>query len=233
MNQNLKSKVTARGLVKVLTRNGFKVFTDDSKPFNLNIVNIRSNNLKAGKFDDLQVVFWMYEHKIKFLKFDVTVDPGVPYLLKPLNKKGAAIVVPGQYRGVWMLGKHKGKYDALIQVKDLLVFRDNNRDGFIISKTLKDINGSNLFNNAALNRSGELGFRDYIIYKGTFGINCHRASSIGIVERVGYYSAGCVVHQDPKEYLRFIDLCKKSSIIWGDSFSATWITESDYDDIIN
>ena len=206
MNQ-LSNKVTASNLIKVLAANHFKVFVDSSKNFNLNIVNIRSNNKEAGKFDDTQVVFWFYNKVLNKMIFDVTVDPGIPYLLKPIMPKGTAIVVPGQYINVWQLGKHKGKYDALVQINNITIVRDNNKD------MLLDINSD---------------FRD----TGLFGINCHRASSFGIEEFVGVYSAGCVVHKDPVQYNKLIKVCKESAINWSNIFTATWISESDYDKII-
>jgi len=202
----LNEKLTSRGLIKVLELNNFKVFKNHRKNFNLNIVNVRSNNTKAGKFDDAQVLFWFYNDSLNYMKFDVTVDPGIPYLLKPLNPKGAAIVVPGQYIGVWRLDKHKGKYDALVQVGNIDVARDGNKDSIL-----------------------DLNYDSYD--EGLFGIYCHMASSLTIKEYVGYYSAGCVVHQDPVKYKKFIKLCKEAAINWENSFTATWITESDYDKV--
>lgn len=216
---NLFDKVTAKGTLKVLRHYGLKVFTDSSKNFNLNIVNIRSDATTSGKFDDIQIVVWMYDKTIKYMKFVVTTDPGIPYLLRPLNKHGAAIIVPGQYEGVWQLGKHKGQYDALIQVNPIDVYRDDDLDAIAKYITLEEVASD-----------ANYGFK---INNGLFGINCHRASSIGIKEYVGYYSAGCVVHQDPIGYNKFINVCKESAINWGNIFTATWITETDYDTVIN
>jgi len=203
----LSEKVNAKTVLKVLANHKFKIFSNSDRNFNLNIVNIRSSNKKAGKFDDTQILFWFYKHQLNRMIFDVTVDPGIPYLLKPLNPKGAAIVKPGQYRNIWSLGKHKGKYDALIQVRNITVMRDSNKDSMI---------------------NDHLDFWEL----GIFGINCHRASAYTIRERVGYYSAGCVVHKDPKQYDKFIKVCKEAAINWENSFTATWITERDYDRIL-
>lgn len=223
----LYEEVDVKDVASTLIANGMKVFMDDSKRYNLNIVNIRSKETKAGKFDDLQVVFWFENSKIKYKKFVVTTDPGVPYLLKPLTSRGTAIVVPGQYKGVWRIGKHRGKYDALVQRGELLVFRDNDKNSIIDYRTLKQFNGTNLINNASIIREGEMFIADAHIQKGLFGINCHRASAYSITEIVGLYSAGCCVHNNPKQYDVFINLCKLSSMNWGNSFTSTWITEND------
>jgi len=214
MNQ-LMTKINPRNLIGLLYKNDLVVFTDNRKRYNLNIVNIRSSENKSGNFDDVQVVFWFYNKKFEYKVFPVTTDPGVPYLLKPINWKGTAIVAPGQYRQVWRLGKHKGKYLALVQNNYIEVFRDNNRNEIIDSLSLEE-----------LNSNPRLGFN---LDEGFFGINCHRASKYGLAERVGYYSAGCVVHQDPKLYDVFIKICEEAAKNYGNSFTATWITERDYD----
>lgn len=214
----LTQKINPRELVGLLDNHGFSVFTNSHKRYNLNIVNIRSSETKAGKFDDLQVIFWFYNKKFEYKTFVVTTDPGVPYLLKPINWKGAAIVAPGQYKDVWKLGKHKGKYLALIQNKSIEVFRDNNKDDNLDSLSLYE-----------LNLNPQYGF---MLDEGMFGINCHKASNYGLAERVGYYSAGCVVHQDSKKYDVFIKICEEAAMNYGNSFTATWITEKDYDNYI-
>ena len=43
-----------------------------------------------------------------------------------MNTMGtAAVVANRQYKGLWALGKHKGKYEALVQVSEVAVHRDN------------------------------------------------------------------------------------------------------------
>lgn len=55
-----------------------------------------------------------------------TTDPGLPYTLNPLNRQGAAWLVPGVYR--YKIGKHK-LLPALVQAGPVRVRRDRNRDG--------------------------------------------------------------------------------------------------------
>ena len=44
------------------------------------------------------------------------------------NVKGTAILVPGQYRGAYKIGFHKGKYKALVQAKPVKLYIDNDKD---------------------------------------------------------------------------------------------------------
>jgi hypothetical protein len=218
--------IDEKNVLDIMRHYKLRVFDDDSKPYNLNILNIRSLNRQAGKFDDLQIVFWKYRGVWTAEYFDVTTDPGVPHLLKPLNKKGTAIVVPGQYRGVWAIGKHRGKYEALVQVKPILVARDWDKDEVLDVPTYSYVKKYNIYEDISAGHGVHYGI-EYKLDHGLFGINCHRASSYGLRETVGLYSAGCCVHNNLSEYLRFISLCVEGAKHWGNSFTATWLDERD------
>ena len=41
------------------------------------------------------------------------------------------------------------------------------------------------------------------------------------------YSAGCQVFADPKDFAKFIELCKKQSTLYGNSFTYTLLDEKD------
>ena len=112
--------------------------------------------------------------------FKCTTDPGVYYLKKAAT---AILVHNRQYRGAFKLGKHRGKYEALVQTGNKVsIWRDRNRDDKL-----------------------DLGTDEI---SGYFGINIHRANSQRVSQIVGPHSAGCQVIQDPEEYKIFIDLCK-------------------------
>ena len=171
--------------------------------FNLNIVGIRESKPKTNSFNDTISIFWKYENRWNFLDFQATTLPGLKYLESPMNPKGCAILVPNQYRGVWELGLHNGKYEALVQRKgEVVVYRDENEDQKydMVSGTTES---------------------------GYFGINIHKASE-GERETVDGYSAGCQVFQNSDEYDIFIELCKKSEKYWGNSFSYTLLNEDDF-----
>ena len=60
-----------------------------------------------------------------------TTDPGISYLgeKEMLNEKGTAILVPGQYKNVYKIDKHKGKYTRFAKEEKL-------KFGEIIIKTI-------------------------------------------------------------------------------------------------
>jgi uncharacterized protein YdbL (DUF1318 family) len=57
----MKLDINVPSLIKSLKDLDYSVFQNDLKPFNLNIVGIRSDNPTVNKFNDLVVVFWKYE----------------------------------------------------------------------------------------------------------------------------------------------------------------------------
>lgn len=191
---------------------GYKFFSQGY--FNLNLFGIRSNNSVSDKFDDVFYVVYKDPQSLNIGKwlihcFPCTTDPGKHWLLNPMNVKGCAIVVPGQYRALWSLGKHNGKYEALVQTGLINIIRDNNTDTILNFELM--IFEKNIFKNQ----------------KG-LGINCHRADSLKTLLNVNMYSAGCQVIQDPKDFDILIQLCHKQNIQYNtNSFSYTLFTEKE------
>tara|TARA_R110001632_G_scaffold3142_3_gene14043 strand:- start:4237 stop:4842 length:606 start_codon:yes stop_codon:yes gene_type:complete len=191
-------------LINVLEQKQYAVFKGDSKPFNLNIVGIRAMKPISNKFNDTLCVFWCHEGNWSKLDFCITTLPGLVWLERPMNPKGCAILVPGQYRSVYKIDLHSGKYPALCQRNgNVTVYRDNDKD-----RDWDMIEGSE--------------------ETGKFGINIHRASAYKEVESVNSYSAGCQVFQNPDEFGFFMNLCERSREQWGDTFTYTLITQEDY-----
>jgi hypothetical protein len=180
------------------------VFFDGNKKLNLNIVGVRRDNSGNNKFDD----FLMMMYKDTNLKpvckvYSITTDPGEYWLKNPINPKGTAVLVPGQYRGTWKLGKHQNNYEALVQRKEVKVWRDNNRDEIIDYRQLKLIN------------------------QGYFGINIHRSNPYDQSYAVGKWSAGCQVFQRAEDFNEFMQLCQDSAELYGNSFTYTLLTEQE------
>lgn len=200
---NLFDKVAKRDLSIILRRKGYSYFTKGY--YNLNIIGIRknNNNVITNKYDDILVVMYRTRTGLKTVYFNITTEPGDYYMRKKLgNPKGTAILVPGQYRGCWKLGKHKGEYEALVQAKPVKVYRDGNKD-----------NVYDMF--------------PQTINEGLFGINIHRSNEGFTRQTVDMYSAGCQVFADPKDFDKFIDLCKKQEVLYGNSFTYTLLDEKD------
>ena len=197
-------------LLKIAEKNNFSIYYSNSKyPKNLNIWGIRSNDTDTKKYNDVMITFYSETSGWKVNVFEITTDPSNLNLIKPINKKGTAILVEGQYKGLWKIGKHKNQYEALVQNKPCKVYRDNNKDEY-------------------------LNFKNDSIEEGMFGINCHRASSWKISELIGLYAAGCQVHKDVNRFNKeFMPLVKKCCINEKtDSFTYTLINENMYLEVL-
>jgi hypothetical protein len=179
--------------------NGGVVFEGDN--YDLNIFGVRSRDTKPNSFNDLVGVMYRDAGGWVCFTFPATTDPGLYYRLEPMNVKGTAILVPGQYRGAYKLGTHKS-YPALQQQRPLRVYRDADRDD-------------------------ELGFDDDTIEEGMFGINIHRASAKRTSVQVNKWSAGCQVIADPLHFDFLVELVRESARVHGNSFTYTLLDEED------
>ena len=185
---------------------GYAIFTDYN--YDLNLIACRSPSRESGKFDDMFHVVYRYGDRYIQESYPCTTDAGLYWMKNPSRVEGTAILVAGQYRNVYKLDHHRGKYLALCQRNGpVSVYRDNNRDDILDHdpKTIQIGSG--------------------------FGINIHRASAHsteerGLTENVGRYSAGCMVIQDRDDFNRLIALAKKQVDTLGYvSFSLTLLEE--------
>ena len=178
---------------------GYKIFTQ--KEYDLNIIGIRSQDRRPGLFDDEICV--CYKEGFDWIeeRYKATTDPSMEQHKDPDNPKGVAILKPGQYRGVYKIDKHAGKYYALCQRgAEVTVYRDNN-----------------------LNER-----TDYINEEsGYFGINLHRAHPNKIVQSTRAYSHGCQVIQNPADFTRLMGLARLQIGIGYESFTYTLIEATD------
>lgn len=193
---------TINAIKVAILRNGYIIF-DDERGYDLNIFGIRTNDLKSNSFNDLIGVMYLFDGKWNSFCFPATTDPGMYWRENPMNVDGTAILVPGQYRGAYKIGKHKG-YSALQQQKPLKIYRDSNKDDTL------DMNSDS-------------------IKEGMYGINIHRASQANLSTKVNKWSAGCQVIQDPLQFEFLMSLARKASKIYGNSFTYTLLTEDDFD----
>lgn len=185
---------------KLFAKKGYAFFTKGA--YNLNIIGIRNrNNIVTNKFDDYIVIIYNTEQKEnKRVVLNATTDPGAYYMYQPINEKGCAILVPGQYRGCWKYGFHK-RYRALVQCKPVKVYRDKNKNDIY-------------------------DFNPITIQKGIYGINIHKAGVNSLL--VDKWSAGCQVIPNNTQYTTFINLCKKQvDAGLGDTFTYTLLDENE------
>jgi len=187
----------------VLSEKGYKFF--ENGDYNLNIIGVRGPQRQAGLFDDTLLVVYKQDGDWQIRWYWITTDAGTYWLENPMNQAGTALLKEGQYRSSWVLGKHKGEYDALVQCKPVTVYRDNNKDRII------DLEGSPE-------------------QTGQFGINIHRSNPHRTSEFVERWSAGCQVFANPNDYSNFMELVMKSASIFGPHFTYTLCRESDFVD---
>lgn len=175
---------------------------NSNKDYDVNIVGIRTSN--TGKkvtnvFDDFLTISFRIDGVWQYFIWNATTEPGKKGMLEGKAKGGVARLVPGQYRGVWEIDKHQGKYEALCQRKgDVNVYRDANKD---------------------------LVFDETKTETGMFGINIHKAGRDSTW--VENWSEGCQVFKRVKDFDQFMQICKMAAKIHGNHFSYTLIESKD------
>jgi hypothetical protein len=151
-----------------------KLYADHAYPVEdgINVFGIRNIHGVVDQFDDILGIF----NKDVFMAFSGTTEPGKSWLIKGGNINGTFILQPGFYKSCWHKGKHHGEYDALVQFGSGVFkgWRDNNKDGVLdeIGKTWNDV----------------------------IGLNFHTTRWDKQVQRVGDFSAGCMVIYDAHEF---------------------------------
>lgn len=121
-----------------------------------------------------------------------TTEPGVYWVKDKAerNKQGTFHLLEGFHNKIWCFGTHKG-YEALTNTypycKPTKGWRDAN---YNFTKDNKDI-----------------------VVCDYFGINFHRMHPIQIVDKIGKYSAGCQVVQNPKDF-EYIKAKAKNTLMY-------------------
>lgn len=174
---------------------GFRVFRGVES---INLVGFRSLSRKAGAFDDWICTVMLSAAGEWVTKwYPATTDPGVPWMLSPMNPAGAAVVAHGQIIGAFTMGIHLGIYRCLVQAKPIGVLRDDNRNELIDPPQGLDV--------------------------GWHAIQLHRASAFATLPEVGKFSAGCQVVQDADDYDDLISDVDLSMLRHGPTVSYTLI----------
>jgi hypothetical protein len=180
----------------ILKSRSYQLF---SRPYELNIVGVRSKNTKSNRFDDeLHVFYKVKPFHWEYHVFKITTDPGTYWLENPLQPKGTAILAQGQYVNAYHIGMHQGKYKALVQQKPVSIIRDYDRNAW-----LDFLNGNK--------------------ESGMFGINIHHALSQGKTKYIDKFSAGCQVFENSNDFDHFLTMCDKQVQLYGNNFTYTLI----------
>ncbi len=180
----------------ILRHRNFRLF---KRPYELNIVGIRSTSVRSNSFDDEIHVFYKTEGiNWNYHIYKVTTDPGTYWLRNPIQPQGTAILSQGQYLNAYQIGLHRGQYTALVQRKPVTILRDYDRNA-----TLDFINGR----------------KD----TGLFGINIHRAMAQGTTKVIDKFSAGCQVFENVSDFTEFLKLSERHRKLYGNQFTYTLI----------
>lgn len=179
-------------------------FYGEGKDWNVNIFGIRyGGTIIDNKFDDAIGIVYYVQGIAHLFSTMGTTQPGAYYMEQPMNDAGTAILVPGQYKGVYQIGLHLGQYEALVQRGKLKIYRDNDRDKEydLDPKTMIGVEGS--------------------------GINIHHASNTGVSTFINNWSAGCQVIASITAWNEFMSIIKRSRDLYGNKFTYTLFTEAD------
>jgi hypothetical protein len=182
-----------------------KNFTVYEQPYKLNIVGLRSPSKIPNYFDDFIFTFFKNNNN-QWVGYEspATTDTGTYWLQNPMSSKGSALLKEGQYKDVYAIDLHSGKYKAVTQrLGDVIVYRDYNRNA-----TLDFNNGRE--------------------EKGRFGINIHRADSTGLSKTIDKNSAGCQVFANSEDFDKFMQFAEKSKNLYGNKFTYTLIDARNY-----
>lgn len=193
---------TREQIEKAVKKKGYVWFESNSE-YDVNIVGVRNSVPKkrvTNIFDDALTLSYKIGGVWQFHQWAITTDPGKKAMYEYSNPNGVARVVPGQYRGVWAIGLHQGKYEALRQVKPIKVWRDKNKD---------------------------LTFDEVLIQEGLFGINGHRSNPKTESEYVENWSEGCQVFKRVREFNTFMQIIRNSRNVHGNSFTYTLLESGD------
>lgn len=173
------------------------------KRFQLNLVGIRNTvDTRSNEFNDLICVAFLGSGGGKnVLVCAATTDPGIYWRENLANVAGTAILKEGYHPKIWKIGKHQGKYHALVQASPVTVWRDNNKDSVL-----------------------DLGVSEQT---GHFGINLHRAGEFNTSNLVDKWSAGCQVMASPSQFSEFMRLADEHELRYGNSFDYTLLRDTD------
>lgn len=189
-------------IIKAARAKGYNI---DTRPNKLNLIGVRNSKATDQNTFDDSIAYFYYDDKGKLFGKVVpaTTDPSTYWLNKPMDTSiGSAILKSGEYKDAYSIGLHKGKYNALVQVKPVETIRDNDRNSYI-----------NYFAPTTT---------------GMYGINIHRAtigkSNVALIDQD---SAGCQVFRDFTDFNKMMELANVSRDKYGNTFSYILIDERD------
>jgi peptidoglycan hydrolase-like protein with peptidoglycan-binding domain len=177
----------ASRLLKYIQDKGYQIFVNKQEYNIIYVEGINAdgslNNDAPGVFNDQRIVIEVVDEVPKIVgQWQATSEPGSHYTYRPMNVGGAARIKFGQYKA-WAVGTHGNAepHEALLQVKNVSVYRDFNQD---------------------FKRTGDK------LDTGLFGINQHWGYDYPD-NNIKNASAGCLVGRSRDGHREFMALIKR------------------------
>jgi hypothetical protein len=194
-NNNEKKDSLARRLVGYMELQKYEIYKEEGE---INIVYIEGacadgnpNKDEPNIYNDRRIIFKFVNGEPKIVgNWLATTEPGdyyIKHLYSP-EKKGAALIAFTQHKNAWEIGMHRGTdkipaYESLVEVGNIKIIRDLNRDGW------RNIN------------KGDSEQID------NFDISQHKGSNKN--NKVNKDSAGCLVGKTPNGHEEFMSVIKQ------------------------
>ncbi|MDZ7786604.1 MAG: hypothetical protein U5K73_00180 [Halofilum sp. (in: g-proteobacteria)] len=185
-------------ILEVMREQGYSV-GDEADGSDLNLIGIRSAALEPETFSDWIAVAYRDGGVWNFFPFPATTDPGTFWQRQPDRVRGSAVLEPGQYPGLWQLGRHRGRR-ALRQRGPARVWRAARREHYLDTAGEPETTRQS-------------------------GIDLFAAPPAGDRRR---WSAGAQVLHDPLHARFLLGLCERAAGQQGRGFSYTLLEEADF-----
>lgn len=181
----VKNYTDAQLLNKVKSLPSFKQFPNEYW-----ILGVQSQEDTFNVFDDK---FYIFKGQQFIMVTSGTTNAGKNGLMNynTYNAEGVAVIKTNEfYYNVWKFGLHRGKMEALRQVKPFLISRDGDKDQKI-----------------------EEGLSLPVMCGINFHSNTYDLTQTEIKEIIGGWSLGCQVVNNKKKYLEIIELLKPQKLV--------------------
>ena len=186
MSTKVRNYTTEQLLTRVAQLPSFTGFPSDYW-----ILGVQSNEDTYNVFDDK---FYLFRGKDFILVTTGTTNAGTTGLKNytKYNSKGCAVIKTNEwFYGLWRYGLHRGRMEALRQVRPIKHYRDGNKN----------------------NRAEQIGK----LYNSIIYANFHTASytqRVGVIRwLIGGWSVACQVVNNATKYYEIIRLCRKQDSV--------------------
>lgn len=197
--------MTYQELKTAIQKKKYKFF--DFGDWNINIIFVRTNDQFTDFFTDKSYIAYRENGIEKVLEQPCSTKAGLYYVNNPITYQkvtGVAVIIPGQYQGVYELIDDYTtwlKYPFFKQIAPMSYWRDFDKDT-TLDKVQPQINKM-------------------------FGTHYHRGSNIGATGRHNYnWSAGCIIQEEPY-FKKVIEIARKAAAKYGNKFTITILDQTD------